>query len=430
MTEGRSSVSLRDGIDTQPSLVIANARIFDGSSSDLTEGHILIGHDRILSISRHAAPPANIRCIDVGGRFVMPGLIDAHIHAYVADLNIYKSDRLPITLIAQRAHVMLSRMLARGFTTVRDVGGADYGLAQAITAGWLRGPRLFYCGKALSQTGGHGDMRSPSDDLCLCGHGHTEHGYVGHLTRTVDGVDAARIAVRENFRQGASFIKIMGSGGASSVADALNSAQYAEEEIVAIVDEAERHGAYVTAHCHPDQAIRRCVKLGVHCIEHGTMLTDETAQLLARKGVAVVPTLSVIRALQNEGPRLGYPRESLQKLAQFAPLAMASVEKIQRAGVTIGFGTDLLGELETQQCLEFQVRAEIQQPIDVLRSATSLNARILRVEDSIGQIAPGFLADIIAVDGNPLEDLSVFNSEGSSVPLVVKAGDVVKSNLS
>ena len=406
-------------------VVLTNAAFFDGTSDELRSGHVVIEDGCIVDIA-DSLPSSDDRrrTISVQGRTLMPGLIDAHVHAYFPDVDATVGDRLPVTMVAHWAARMLAASLNRGFTTVRDTGGADWGLYGAIERGWVTGPRLIYCGKALSQTGGHGDMRDPHDTgWCGCS------GYVGHSSRVVDGPDRVRIAIREELRRGASFIKIMGSGGVASPADPLERCQFSDEEISAAVDETRRHGSYVTAHVHPDEAIRRCIELGVPCLEHGTLISDATAALAAERDVSVVPTMAVIKALARHGRELGFPSVSLEKLAMIEPLALQSLECLHRAGVRTGFGTDLIGELERYQCTEFAIRGEVWAAADVLRSATAINAEILGIDDRVGQIAPGFDADLIAVSGNPLDDLNLFTDDGRNVPLVIKRGHIVKNEL-
>lgn len=406
--------------------LFTNGLVFDGTTDGLRELDVVVEDDRIAEVAESRLSTANAVRVDLRGRTLMPGLIDAHVHAYFPHVDAGRGDRMPMTAVAHWAAQMLGASLRRGFTSVRDTGGGDVGLHAAIERGWLDAPRLFYCGKAISQTGGHGDMRRRGEiDPCGC----AAAGYQGHLTRTADGPDEIRRAVREELRQGASFIKIMGSGGVASPTDPIHAAQYSDEEIRAAVDETDRHGAYVTAHVHPDGAVRRAVELGLRCIEHATMITDETARLAAERGVSIVPTMAVIMALREEGLELGFPEVSLQKLAVVHPAALKGLEIMRRAGVRMGFGTDLIGPLERHQCTEFTIRREVIPPAEILRSATSVNAEILGAADRIGRVAPGMLADLIVVDGNPLDDVSLFDEHGTNVPLVMKGGQIYKHEL-
>jgi imidazolonepropionase-like amidohydrolase len=403
------------------SFLFKNGNVFDGTSADLERLDVLVDGDRIVEVGERLRSET-ATSIDLAGKVLMPGLIDAHIHAYSYHVDLQAGDRYPSTFVAHDARRMLEEALNRGFTSVRDTGGADYGLRMAIEHGLVRGPRLFYCGKALSQTGGHGDFRHPYEhDLCTCG------GYEGHLSVVVDGVDEIRRAIRDELHRGAHFIKIFASGGVSSTGDRLSSIQFSADEVRAAVDEVERHGTYVTAHIHPDEALRRAVELGVHCIEHGTFISDETAALAAERGTSIVPTLAVIKALAKHGREKGFPKESLEKLAIAEPQALGSLEIMQRAGIEIGFGTDLIGDLDRHQCTEFVIRREVFESIDILRSATSVNARIIGQGDHLGRITPGYLADLIVVDGDPLADISLFDEFGGKVSVVMKGGTLVKS---
>jgi imidazolonepropionase-like amidohydrolase len=407
-------------------VIFANAQVFDGVSPELREAHVLVEGDRIADVSDAPIRSSAARTIDIRGRTLMPGLIDAHVHAYIANVNPLAAERLPWTYIAHRARHMFEDALRRGFTTVRDTGGGDYGLNMAIERGLVAGPRLLYSGRAISQTGGHGDMRHPQEEeLCTCPGAHSG----GKLTAVVDGVDAIRHVIREELHRGAHFIKIMGSGGVASMGDRLDTAQYSDEEIRAAVDETQRQGTYLTAHIHPDGALRRAIELGIPCIEHGTLITDDTAQLAAERSVSIVPTLAVIRGLFDHGERLGFSAPSMAKLQVVEPVALAGVERMYRAGVRVGFGTDLIGELERLQATEFTIRREILQPIDILRSATSVNAEILRQQGRIGRVARDLLADLIVVDGNPLADVTLFDEQGTRVPVVMKGGTLFKNEL-
>ncbi|MEO8453418.1 MAG: amidohydrolase family protein [Gemmatimonadota bacterium] len=403
-------------------IAFTNVRIFDGESADPAPGTVVVDGDQIVSVGDAPAPP-QAEMIDGGGRTLMPGLIDAHIHAYAIDVNIQRVMEAPPTLLAHWAARVLENMIDRGFTSVRDTGGADYGLFLAIERGLIKAPRLFYCEKALSQTGGHGDFRhhhhydGDAEHLVACG-----CGVVNFLAYVVDGVDKVRQAVRENIRRGSSFIKLMGSGGVASPSDPLDRAQFSDEEIRAIVDEVNRAGVYCTAHIHPDHALKRAIMLGVHCIEHGTLIEPDTARLAAERGTYIVPTLAVISALANEGAALGFPPESLRKLDMVKDQAVARLQHMKDAGVKVGFGTDLLGKLERYECTEFALRAAVFSPLEILRQATSMNAEIVGQKGRLGVIRTGALADILLVDGDPVADLTLLERDGAALPVIMKGG--------
>jgi len=277
------------------------------------------------------------------------------------------------------------------------------------------GPRFFYAGQALSMTGGHGDFRPLADAACGCA-------AVASLCTLADGVDACIKAAREVLRTGAHCIKIMGSGGVASPTDPLWMNQYREDEIRAIVGEAVERRSYVTAHCHPASAVKRCVEYGVRCIEHGTLIDDETARFVAAQGAYIVPTMATIFALIEVGKSLGFPADSQAKMQVAHEGALAGMERMRQAGVKVGFGTDLLAEHHDRQGIEFEIRAEVLDPYDVLVSATSVAAEIIMEEERLGVIAPGAHADILLVDGNPLEDVRILGRGGSNFPVIMKAG--------
>jgi imidazolonepropionase-like amidohydrolase len=393
--------------------------MFDGQRPELIETvDVLVEDGRIKEVSDRPIRASAARTIPVNGRTLMPGLIDAHWHVVAADVNLTRLDSMPESLRIAHARIYLEEALNRGFTTIRDAGGADFGLALAVEQGLIRGPRIFYCGRALSQTGGHGDMR-PLQHLDPC----CQVSAVGQLA---DGPDAVRRAVREELRKGAHQIKIMVSGGVASPADPIWMLQYSEEEIRAAVDETARRRTYVMAHAHTAEATRRCVELGVRSVEHGTLIDAETAAVVAARGAFVVPTLVVIKTLWEHGAALGFPPVSLAKLAEVKDHAIGALDVLRAAGVKIGFGTDLLGELHRYQAREFLLRAEVLSPAEVLASATSVNAELLGRAGELGVVAPGAVADLLVVDGNPLKDLGLLQEEGRHLPVIMKGGALHK----
>jgi imidazolonepropionase-like amidohydrolase len=316
---------------------------------------------------------------------------------------------------------MLGHLLDCGFTTVRDVGGGDHSLARAIADKLVRAPRYFYAGKGLSMTGGHGDLRLP-DAACACAAGNT-------FCVLADGVDACLRAAREELRLGAHCIKIMGSGGVASPTDPIWMNQFREDEIRAIVNEAAERRSYVAAHCHPASAIRRCVEYGVRSIEHGTLIDDETARFVAARGAYVVPTMVIIFVLVELGPKLGLPPESQAKAEAVYKEALSGLDRMRRAGVKVGFGTDLLGPTHVQQCRELTLRREVFSPVEILRQATSINAELMQLEGQLGCVAPGACADLLVVDGDPLADIGLLAADGRKLAAIVRGGEVVKDVL-
>jgi imidazolonepropionase-like amidohydrolase len=416
---------------SMPQLLFRNARIFDGTSAECAEGmSVLVADGLIREISAQplAAPSAQV--IDVGGRTLMPGLIDAHVHAFASDVVVQKVEALGEAYRTAHAVRMLRHALSCGFTTVRDVGGGNYSLYRALADGLIDGPRYLYSGKILSMTGGHGDIRQVEERpryraLCACG----DAPLFNTFAVLADGVDACIRAAREELRQGAHCIKIMGSGGVASPTDPIWMNQYREDEIRAIVNECTERRTYVASHCHPASAVRRSVEFGVRSIEHGTLIDDETARFVAGRGAFITPTMSVIFALVEMGRQLGFPPQSQQKVETVFKSAIAGLDSMRRAGVKVCYGTDLLGSTYTQQCREFTIRSEVFTPLELLRQATSVAAEMMMMAGQIGCVAPGAFADLLVVDGDPLRDISLLAASGRHLSTIVRAGAVVKNEL-
>ena len=404
-------------------LILEDCRVFDGVSGDVLERrHLLIENGRIAGIGDRPFQSESARTIRLGGRFVMPGLIDAHFHAYGSAINIAAIDRTLPSLRALHARKLLEEALQRGFTTVRDAAGADLGLVLATRQGLIRGPRLLHSGLALSQTGGHGDMRAPEHhDLCACA-------YCGSISLVADGPDEVRKAVREQLRRGATQIKLFVSGGVLSPSDPLWMNQFTEEEIRAAVYEAGTRRTYVMAHAHTADAVKRCVLNGVRSIEHATWLDDEATRLIVEHDAFAVPTLAIIDAVRELGPALGLSPVMIDKAKEVSGYAIASLDRLRAAGARIALGTDLLGITTPRQSTEFRLRREVMSPLEILRSATSVNAALLNLPGEIGVVAPGASADLIAIDGDPLADVTVLERH-ERIQLILKEGEIFKNSL-
>jgi imidazolonepropionase-like amidohydrolase len=400
-----------------------NGKLFDGLAAETRDGlEVLVEDTRIKEVSDTPISAATARVVDLGGRTLMPGLIDAHFHAVAADPNIVQVEHMPASLIAQYSRGFLEASVRRGFTTIRDAGGADYGLARAIETGLIAGPRLFYSGRALSQTGGHGDFRPyEQEHMCSCGLG------ARVFSRVVDGVAEVRRAARDELRKGATQIKIMASGGVASPSDPPWVLQFSEEEIRAAVWEARSWRTYVMAHAYTPEAIRRCIEYGVRSIEHGNLIDAQTAAYAAEQGAFVVPTLCTYDALHRHGPALGFPKVSLDKLDSVRTAGLEALELLRAAGVKIGFGTDLLGAMHEHQLSEFAIRAQVLPAADILRQATSINAELLNRSGALGVVAAGALADLIVVDGDPVANIGLLSGQGEAVLLVMKDGEIYKN---
>jgi imidazolonepropionase-like amidohydrolase len=407
----------------QPRILFEGAAVFDGVHPQRLEpGFVLVEGNEIREVSTQPIACDGAERIDCRGRTLMPGLIDNHVHVYFDSLKVAPPEP-PMTYRAQYARTFLTHSLTFGFTSVRDVAGGDHGMAMALRDRLFEGPRFFYGGLCLTQTGGHGDFRpmEQATDYCPCG---AERNV---LAIHADGVDECIKATREELRKGASHIKIMASGGVLSPNDPLERCQYSEDEIRAIVEECARHGAYVCAHCHPAEAIKRCVEFGVRSIEHGTLINEETADVVAEKGAFVVPTMAVISALTEDSATLSLGAASLKKLSKTQEHALRGLEIMKRAGVKMGFGTDLVGPHHTRQCTEFSIRSQVLSSFDILHSATAVNAEILQMKDRLGVVKPGALADLILIKGNPLTDIDLLAANGRHVTHIMVDGRFVKT---
>ena len=405
-------------------IVFANAALLDGTSNERRDGHHVLVEDAVIKeVSDRPIISAGADTIDLAGRTLMPGLIDAHVHVIAVDAALARLAERPLTLTSFQAGRVMEGMLARGFTTVRDAGGADGGLAEAVEQGLVRGPRLFPSGQALSQTGGHGDLRPRTRSVASCAC--CEYG--AGLARIADGVDECRRAARDELRKGATQIKIMASGGVASPYDPIWNLQYSDDEMRAIVEEARSWHTYVLAHAYTPAAIRRAVDNGVRSIEHANLIDAPTAAAVAEAGGFVVPTLVTYDALYRFGRDLGIAEVSIAKLADVREAGLRSLEILRQAGVKIGYGTDLLGAMHKYQSREFVLRAEAMAPFEVIRSATSVNAELLNRAAELGVVAPGARADLIAVDGDPLRDISLLDGQGEHLSVIMKDGVLHKT---
>jgi imidazolonepropionase-like amidohydrolase len=390
----------------------------DPQRSELLEGvDVLVENDRIKEVSDRPILASSAERIDLAGRTLMPGLIDCHVHVVAALVDLAANAMAPSSLAALRAARILKELLMRGFTTVRDAGGADHGLVRAIEDGLIEGPRLVISGKALSQTGGHGDGRARSNNRDTS---FSER--VGALCRLADGVDGVRKAVREEIKAGADFVKIMANGGVASPNDPIHALGYSRDEIKAVVEEAENAGTYVAAHLYTDEAIARAVECGVHSLEHCNLIQPETARCAAKAGAIAVPTLVTYEALASDGKTFGLGPESVAKIETVRRNGLASLDIMRSAGLPMAFGSDLLGPLQRYHCMEWEIRRRVQPAAEVIASATLIGAKLCKLEGRIGTIAPGAFADLLVVDGDPYGDIGVLQGDGAHMPGIMKGG--------
>ncbi len=405
-------------------LLLRGGTLIDGTGADPVDDAVVMTEGELLSrVGRRQATMAGggVEEVDCDGLTLLPGLIDAHSHLGL--ITVEAPERVPPAVAAAQIFRNCELALDAGFTTVRDVAGIDGGVARAVAEGLVRGPRILPSGPMLSQTGGHGD-HAPA---FLDAHHYAYGGVAGisQINATCDGPDQVRLAARRAFRHGATQIKVCVSGGVVSFSDSLEDAQFSVAELRAAVEEAEARGTYVTAHAHSVRGILNGLEAGVSCFEHGTFLDEATAQRMAEVGADLVPTFAVLRLMTRRWREWGVPESALPRLAGVEDAMAASTKLAIAAGVRVGSGSDLLGPRQEHRGLELVIKAELLGPMAAIVSATSTNAAILWLERRIGRLAEGLVADVIAVDGDPLAEPSLLD-DPDRVRLVVKAGQVVK----
>ncbi len=383
------------------------------------ERHVVVEGGRIVDVE--SAPPAlrGDRRIDARGRYALPGFVDAHVHHVITTMNFGALFRMSATEKAIGMARLAEATVRRGFTTVRDTGGDVAGLVNAIAGGLCRGPRIVRAGRALSQTGGHGDLSLDGGPLCAC------QIQSNDLAHVADGPDAVRLAARKELKAGAGFIKIMASGGVASPTDPFDSIQYTSDEIRAITTETDHRHTYTTAHAYQPESIAQAIEAGVRCIEHGNLIDDVVAARMAGLGVVMVPTLVTYQAMAEIGSQLGLPARNVAKNEGVFERGRASIEVARRAGVRLGLGTDLLGEAQTRQNQEFAIRAELEPAADVLRSMYHTNVRLCDLEGEVGVLEPDTSADLVLTAIDPLRDLQALADPDKALELIMCRGDVV-----
>jgi imidazolonepropionase-like amidohydrolase len=409
-----------------PQILFRNLNLLDPRWNEARGGYeVLVEGDLIKEVSSKPIKAAKAQVVDCGKRTLMPGLIDCHVHVFLVEVNIRNLENMPLTLLTARSADLMKGMIDRGFTTVRDTGGADWGIKTAVESGLIPGPRLFISGRAIGPTGGHSDSRRRTDTGASCGCCNA----MVYCMAIADGADEVRKLVREQMRQGADQVKIMCSGGVASPYDPLDSLQFSEAEIAAATDEARNFGRYVLAHAYTPEAITRAVTNGVRTIEHGNLIDAKSAKLLKSSGGYMIANLVTYFSMKDRAAQFGMSADMLAKNDIVLEGALRSLEICKAAGVKVGYGTDLLGALQVDQSLEFTHRAKVLKPLEIIRQATVVGAEILRQEGKLGIVEPGAFADLIVVDGNPLKKLELFLDQGAHLPAIMKAGKFHKNAL-
>lgn len=392
--------------------IIRGGSIFDPNTMDIQSNETLVIENGLISESSDTSGADMV--IDADGQFLMPGFIDAHVHFRLATLNFARLSQWTEVQFGIAMAKLSEETLARGFTTVRDLGGDVVGLKRAITSGMTRGPDIVQANLMISQTGGHGDVEGGVLAVpdCACQMRHSAFGIVA------DGPDAVRKAARHVLRAGADFIKIHVSGGVATPMDPLDCTQYTVAEVQAAVQEATNRKTYVAAHAYTPEAIQMAVKNGVKCIEHGNLLDAETIQTMLKHDAWLVPTLVTFRAIASEGKRLGLPERNLVKNQAVLASGLESLALADKAGVKMGWGTDLIGETQDMQRHEFAIRAEIQSAESILHAMYVMNPIILNRPDNIGRLAPGMNGDVVITPINALQDIAALANDDAITQVV------------
>ncbi len=412
-----------------PSVLIQNVRIFNGVDASLSEGSVLIEDGIIQKVSRKTiTAPDGAQVIDGGGRVLSPGFIDLHVHLTMQ--SPVDQQRYDPTVAGTYAGEAARFYLDSGFTTIRDAGGTHPDFARAIDSGTIYGPRVFPSGAIVSQTAGHGDFRMAHERHPVL---EGSSPYLGHGSSILaDGADATLLAVRENLKAGATQVKIMGGGGVMSDYDPIHTLQPSPAEIRAAVQATSDWGTYVLAHAYTSEAVRRLVENGVRSIEHGLLIDEATAKLVAENDVVISTQLVVFRSAQDIP---GLSENNLEKLRQVLAGQENLIRLIKKYNITTGFGTDYIFGAYRMLGEEFMARAEYWSPAEVLRQATSESAKVIRMAGKLnrhgqfGEIREGWVADLILIDGEPLKDISVLADPAAAIGLVMKGGEIVKNRL-
>jgi len=408
-------------------ILFANANlVLDGFTELQKSKYVLVSGNYIQKVSSDPIECADATVIDVAGKTLMPGLIDAHAHITGLSLSP-KNISFPASQIAVASANYLQRSLMDGFTTIREAGGADYAIARLVTEGSIVGPRIFYSGKALTQTGGGADFRTPNELIDPCGH----ISPFSVMSVITDGVDEVRKAVREELRKGAAQIKLFASGGVVFPSEALSTIyEFSEAELSAAVEEARARSTYVMAHVYTDEGIRRCLKAGVRSIEHGNFASEETIAMMSECGAFLDPTfISLVQRIESANANQ-LPESIVNNLRQTVSRGKQVYRWAKRHNLPIAFGTDLWGpDARESQLREFEVRMELDTAVNIIRSATIINAELLMQKGKLGVIAPGAYADLLVVDGDPLSDLCVLLDPANNLKLIMKDGIIYKNEV-
>jgi imidazolonepropionase-like amidohydrolase len=410
-----------------PQTLFTNANLVLDGLDELQRGfNVLVRDGRIAALSTRPIAAGEARVIDVAGRTLMPGLIDAHAHITGLSLTP-KNIANPAEDIAIASANYLRNCLMDGYTTIREAGGANHATARLLADGQIVGPRLYYSGRALTQTGGGADFRTPDEETDPCGH----VGPFSVMSVIADGVDAIRKAAREELRRGATQIKLFASGGVVFPAEGhATRYEFSDAELRAAVEEAEARDTYVMAHVYTDEGVRRCLAAGVRSIEHANFVSEQTVAMMAEHGAFYVPTfISLVQRVESAA-ETHLPQVIVDNLERTIARGRQVYGWARKHRVPIGFGTDLWGpDAQKSQLREFEMRRDLDTPAAILRSATAVNAELLMEKGKLGVIAEGAHADLLVVEGDPLADVDVMTRPETNLKLIMKGGAIHKNEL-
>jgi imidazolonepropionase-like amidohydrolase len=421
-------------------VLITNVDVWDGTSDAVMKGADVLVEGNLIKKVGKGIKADNVQVIDGKGKTLIPGLIEAHAHLSLHGDLFQIRNEYNWMYVGAKSGAEATRMLHRGFTTARDAAGPTNGLRKVIDAGHVDGPRIYSAGPGLTQTGGHFDIRGLNEpNYYFLGVPDSKNWMEWYYM--ADGVPEVQKAAREIFRKGSSHIKIMAGGGVATVYDPLDGLQFTPEEIRAIVIEAEKVGSYAMAHIYTPEAITIALNAGVKCIDHGMLIDDKTMKLLKEKDAFLVPSLAVGLFTPEELDFAWPTKETKAKGARVIAGMENEVKLAKKHKVKIGFGTDFFGpgrEQFAQQSLEFKARAKYFTPLEILKQATSTNAAILAMsgpmmnpylDGPLGVIQEGAYADMLIVDGNPLEDIMLLTDPEKNLLLIMKDGKIYKNTL-
>jgi len=405
-------------------ITLSSDRIFDGSGGDPFAGQLSLAGGRIERVESGSAPSgaADGVVLELGDLSVLPGLIDAHTHMGL--VNIPPDPGAAAAVVAAQIFENLRLALSEGFTTIRDLGGIDGGVVEAVNRGLVPGPRILPSGPLISESGGHGDWRPGY------AHGPWEGNIPGLVQSAVlaDGVAGVRLAGRSSLRDGATQLKAAISGGFSSSFDRLDDFQFSVDELRALVEVAKARHTYVTGHAHHSEAVHLGLQAGLECFEHGTFLDQDAIDAMAAQGASLVATLSPVESFQDPARREALRDDLAVRAAAAFPAMARSVTLAIAAGITVGSGSDLTGATQTGRGRELAVRSQVTNPLEAITAATRANAHILRLDAETGSLREGLSADLVVLEGNPLDDPEIF-SEADKIRLVVLRGRLYKNTL-